>query len=132
MPGVYGPTRPWAANSGALSGDQVLPAGAYTELVDNIYGDFPEIIASGDMVALSSGAILALTVPELRPGNPLAQSDYDAAHDVLLMPGATTQLMEDPLIVEAGYRVEVPQDAILWTDAARCPQVIATLLVIAP
>jgi hypothetical protein len=132
MPSQYGPTRPWAANSGALSGDQILPAAAYTELADNIYGDFPLVIATGDLVALSAAAILELTIPDVVAASPFAQTKYDATHDVILLPGSTTQFMEDALIVESGSRVEVPQDAILWTDAARAPQVISTLLWIVP
>jgi hypothetical protein len=132
LPEQYGATRPWSANSGALSGDQVLPANAYSEILDDLAGDYPLVVASGDLVALSAGAILELSVRALKAESTLAQSLYDANHDVLLIPGATTQLWEDPFVIESGSLVSAPPGSLLWTDAARAPQIIPTLLWIIP
>jgi hypothetical protein len=62
----------------------------------------------------------------------LAYSTYRPVTDIALFPGATTDLLDDPLILDSPYLLDlggVPT-TLLWLDAARAPTTISTLLII--
>lgn len=98
------------------------------EAIEPIYWrDEPMVIASGDLFVIS---LLVWTDATELPNLPYAA--LEPAASFAFWPGSVTEFEEDPFILDSGILGDLtanPQ-TVLWTDAARCPQVVHTLLVI--
>lgn len=99
-----------------------------TSLFDNIVQrDAPLIVASGDVIAPPTLLWLDATTwggQAYAVGRPTGPT--------IFWPGSTTTVEDDPFILDSDYLADLGANpnTVLWTNAARCPQIISTLLII--
>ena len=91
------------------------------------YRDEPMVIAGGDLFAIAS---LVWTDATVFADLPIAV--LEPASDFVFWPASITQFEDDPFILDSGRLADLGANSgtVLWTDAARCPTTISTLLVI--
>lgn len=110
------------ASTHAIDGtDPVVPMQVY-------FRDEPLVIASGNVLILPTGMIWT----DATVTSDAAFMVNEPTNDKALFPGSTTIVDDDPYIVDSGYLVDLTgnPNTILWTNAARCPQTVSTLLII--
>lgn len=91
--------------------------------------DEPLIIASGSVLIVSSPYVV-WTDATIWGTQPFTVNEPVTSQS--LFPASITIVDSDPYIIDSGYLVDMTGDpnTILWTDAARCPQTVSTLLII--
>lgn len=111
-----------------MGGDFSIVANAMWMLY---FRDEPLVIAAGTMLALGT-SLLAWTDATL--WREIASSVFEPVRSQALLPGSTTTIEDDPLILDSGILIDTTANAstVLWTDAPRCPQQVPTLLWITP
>lgn len=95
-----------------LTTDTVIPAASTTVILDD-----PLIIDSGILLTISSTGVLWTDAsPRVQQ---LPQTWHAPTANTTLIPGGVTIFDTLPLVVDVDRLIDIPVDAVIWTDAPR-------------
>jgi hypothetical protein len=143
--GVNGQVLSVAAGVPAYVNQSTIAAGSATKLVTarNINGTPfdgsadvtpPELYAKDEYLEI--GTLLVINQLIWLDGTSqlidVPSTDYEPESDITFFAGSTTLFETDPFILDSPYLADLGANnqTLVWTDAARCPQTISTLLII--